>query len=433
MQTKKTQSFLLIATSIFMIIWLLATEGHWVHGSWPSIWKGGGSALGAAGYFLISLSLFLSSRWRKLEDWLGGLDQIYRMHHKLGIWGFTLILIHPFVIAIKWLPYRIDKFLLFFFPVHDRLSVNIGSLALWLMIFSVGVTVLKVFSYDKWKLTHKLMSLVFLLASYHVFFSENKISHSSLSHDMMYFPFLIGLFGILYKQVYIDYLKKKPVYRVFNASRVNDTVIQVDLIPENGKIDYSPGQYFFFSFADDHLTNESHPFTPISSPNRSQLSIMAKSRGDYTNCLYRELNEGSRAFLEGPYGRFDYSKAGKSQVWIAGGVGIAPFISWAGSLRESGDDRSVDLFYCFHRKADAVFVEEFERASRELPNFRFFLFCSEENNRLNAEKVERLCNGLEEKDILMCGPKRLTDNLTAQLISLGVNRGKIMFEDFDLL
>ncbi len=124
-------------------------------------------------------------------------------------------------------------------------------------------------------------------------------------------------------------------------------------------------------------------------------------------------------------------KQGKSQIWVAGGIGIAPFIAWVRALRASGDDRSIDLFYCFHRKNDAVFVEEFERASRDLPNFRYFLFCSEENNRINAQKVMTLGKGFQGKDILMCGPKRLTYELTSQFKALGVKSENIFFEDFE--
>jgi predicted ferric reductase len=409
----------------------MVTRADWIDGPWRLQLKGLGSVIGVAGYSLFSLSLFLSSRWPKLEDWFGGLDQIYHTHHQFGIWGFILILIHPFVMGAKWLPQRIDKFLWFIFPVHARLSVNFGSIAFWLMVFIIGVTIIKIFPYDKWKITHKFMSLVFLFASYHILFSENSISSSPISQNLMYIPFLMGLSGILYKQVFVSFFKKNPVFRVVKTKRINDNVVEVELVPERGKIDYIPGQYVFFSFQDDQLTKESHPFTLTGAAKESQISILIKSRGDYTNSLYRHLTKGSKAHLEGPYGRFDYKKAGKSQIWVAGGIGIAPFIAWVRAMRASGDDRSIDLFYCFHRKRDPVFVEKFEQASRDLPNFRYFLFCSEENNRINAQKIMTLSEGFQGKDILMCGPKRLTYELTSQLKALGVRSKNIFFEDFE--
>lgn len=430
---KSRISFLIPITTlcIFVGTWFMITRDDWTDGPWHLQMRGLGSLIGVAGYFLFSFSLFLSSRWPKLEDWFGGLDQIYRTHHQCGIWGFILILIHPFIISIKWLPHRIDKFLWFIFPIHARLSVNFGSIAFWLMVFILGVTIFKVFSYDKWKITHKFMSLVFIFASCHIFLSENSVSSSPLSQRLMFIPFLMGLSGILYKQVFVSFLKKKPIYKVEKIRHINDNVAEVELIPERGRIDYIPGQYVFFSFQDEKLTRESHPFTLIGPTNEPEISILVKSRGDYTNCLYQNLREGCKAHLEGPYGRFDYKKAGKSQIWIAGGIGIAPFIAWARDLRASGDDRSIDLFYCYHRKNDAVLVNEFEKASQDLPNFRYFLFCSEENNRIDAEKIMSIGEGFQGKDILICGPKRLTDELTRQFQTLGVKRKNIFFEEFE--
>jgi predicted ferric reductase len=397
----------------------------------PCQLKGLGSGIGVAGYFLFSLSLFLSSRWPKLEDWFGGLDRIYHMHHQLGIWGFTLLLIHPLVIAAKWIPYRFDKFFMFTLPWHDRLTVNLGAIAFWLMVFIIGVSIIKIFPYDKWKITHKFMALVFLLASYHVLFAERKISPSLFAHGMLYIPFLMGLFGIIYKQIFIPLFARHPLYEVVGTKYLNDRVIEISLAPKKEKLAYIPGQYAFFTFHGDQVTRESHPFTFTGSPDKSTISILVKSRGDYTRSLYQHAREGFKAYLEGPYGRFDFTKAGKEQIWIGGGIGIAPFLAWIKTLKSQKHDRIIDLFYCFHRKQDAVLGEEFVQTSRIVPHFRYFLFCSEENNRLNAQKVMALSNGLQGKNILVCGPKSLTYDLTRQFTALGVSRKNILFEDFE--
>jgi hypothetical protein len=40
------------------------------------------------------------------------------------------------------------------------------------------------------------------------------------------------------------------------------------------------------------------------------------------------------------FGGFDYRKGGQQQVWIAGGMGITPFMSWLRSLRASQNSAS---------------------------------------------------------------------------------------------
>ena len=101
----KILKFIYMFISILLSIKLLFFSYIW---SVRSI----GEVLGIGGYLFFSLSLFLGSRWKKLEDWIGGLDQVYHLHHQFGVTGFILLILHPLLIATRWLPYRLDKFLL---------------------------------------------------------------------------------------------------------------------------------------------------------------------------------------------------------------------------------------------------------------------------------------------------------------------------------
>lgn len=100
--------WVIVSFCIYHVIWFLAIFDTEVCFCWPQ--KKWATSLGVAGFYLFSLSLLLSSRWKKLEDWFGGLDQIYQLHRKLGIFGGCLILIHPWAEALKWYPQRLEKF-----------------------------------------------------------------------------------------------------------------------------------------------------------------------------------------------------------------------------------------------------------------------------------------------------------------------------------
>ncbi len=55
---------------------------------------------------------------------------------------------------------------------------------------------------------------------------------------------------------------------------------------------------------------------------------MIKPLGDYTQQLHQQLQVGHSVRIEGPYGRFDgQGVQERQQVWIAGGVGVTPFIA----------------------------------------------------------------------------------------------------------
>lgn len=426
---KYSSIFLVILTlSIFLCAWSLASLDDWKNNCWPL--KGVATSLGVAGYFLFSLSLLLSSRWRKLEDWIGGLDQIYHLHRHLGIWGFCLILFHPWIEAIKWLPKHLDKFFLFTFPIHGRLSVNLGSISYWLMIIILGITLLKLLPYDKWKILHKFMSVVFVLASLHILLSEKRFG-SGFAQSLLLIPMAIGFFGIFYKQVFLTFFAKYSLFKVVNVNDINDNVVEITLKTEEKAIKFTPGQYGFFSFDGPLLTRESHPFTLIETSDDSTIIILIKARGDFTNSLYRNIKAGCVAKYEGPYGRFDYSHSGDSQIWIAGGIGIVPFLAWVRAIKNSDRKLKIDLYYCIHRKEDAIFYEEFQAFSKTHPHFQCYLHCSEAGNRIDLKQILNSSQGILGKKILMCGPMKLTRDLKKQFQILGVKNEDIIFEDFE--
>lgn len=400
------------------------------------VWKkspfmGIGSILGVGGYFLFSLSLLLSSRWRRLEDWLGGLDRIYHLHRQIGVWGFALSLIHPWAYSIRWVPHNLDKFFLFAFPIHGRLSVNLGAYAYWLMIIILGITLLKLLSYDKWKNLHKFMSIVFVLATLHIFMSERKFD-SEWAQPLLLIPTAIGFFGILYKQVLFSFLVKQTSFEVIDVKNVNDNVVELTLKLLKGSIQFIPGQYGFFSFNGPNLTKESHPFTLIETSDDSTIIILIKARGDFTKNLFDHIKKGYTANLQGYYGRFYYNNTGDSQIWIAGGIGIVPFIAWERALKQdSNKKQKIDLYYCVHRKEDAIYFSEFQDFSRANPDFHCHLHCAEEDNRINVEKIQNSCGGLNGKKILMCGPIKLTQGLKREFQKVGVKKRDIYFENFE--
>ena len=140
---------------------------------------------------------------------------------------------------------------------------------------------------------------------------------------------------------------------------------------------------------------------------------------------------GYLARYEGPYGRFDYSNSGDSQIWIAGGIGIVPFLAWVRAIKGSDTKLKIDLYYCIHRKKDAIFYEEFQKFSKTYPHFQCFLHCSEEDNRIDLKKIFSSSEGIAGKKILMCGPMKLTSDLKKQFQTLGVKNEDIYFEDFE--
>ncbi|MCF7852201.1 MAG: ferric reductase-like transmembrane domain-containing protein [Simkaniaceae bacterium] len=420
-------------TFLFVGICFFSSLKEWSHIGVAHRLKGIGSIFGIGGYFLLSLSLLLSSRFKWLEGIFGGLDCIYDTHRYIGTWGFYLILFHPVFFALKWLPNRIGHFFYTFLPFHQNVTINLGSYAFWLMVIILAITFFKILPYHQWKMIHKLMGVVFILASMHIFFARDLFSSSK---PLLAIPLIIGLISIAYKQIIYAYFIRFPLYQVVQLNYLDHQTIEIFLKSLSKGTPFFPGQYAFFSFHSASLSKESHPFTLCGHPNGSELSLIVKARGDFTRKLYTDLKIGNQVTVEGPFGQLNYLKAKPFQIWIAGGIGIVLFLVWARhlfALKKTVPLKSIQLFYCVHKEEDALFLDEFNRIAKHCPQFKFFLFCTDQHNRLSIKKIEAQSPHLKKSSIIMCGPKRLTRDFTAQFAKVGINRNQIEFEDFEFL
>lgn len=392
------------------------------------------AALG--GMALLSVSFVLSSRARFLEDYFGGLDGMYRTHHTMGLTAFGLLCLHPIALAARFLPADVTRSLLFVLPVHGRWTVNVGVWALWGLVVLMALTLYTRFPYDLWKRSHQLLGLVLVAGLVHMLGVGSTRGLPVLVAESLglrvYMVGLagLGLVGALYKLVVVPRQAGNHRYVVDATHNLNDEVMEIELVPQHPdeNIGFFPGQFVWVTFEHEDLSREAHPFTICSPAGASRLRLTVKALGDFTSDLHRHLTPETPVRVEGPYGRFDYRQGAPKQVWIAGGVGVAPFLSWARHMAET-DDRThdVEFYYCVHSRGDAVHLEELQSIGDALPTLKIALVCSVEDGHLHAEEVA----DLDDRDIFLCGPQRLTQDLTQQFRTLGVSRGRIHAEDFE--
>ncbi len=393
-----------------------------------------GQVAGLLGMAMLSISFVLASRARFMEDYFGGLDKMYQVHHRMGLTAFVLLLIHPVSYGLGFIPLQIDRAILFLLPVHGRAAVNLGVFAFWGLVLLMILTLYTRVPYDKWKLSHKLLGLVLVVSAIHMLAVEQTrarpvamLQNSALRTYMIGLAAL-GMAAFLYKLIALPLLSRRHLYTVEAARRISDDVLEVELRPRGRPVVFTPGQFVFVTFYGPGLSREAHPLTICNVPDDDVLVLTAKVLGDFTDTLYQELRAGAVAKIEGPYGRFDFRKGTRKQIWLAGGVGIVPFLSWARSMADSPSvETEAILYYCVHSRGDAVHFEEFRTLANQLDALEVVLVCSEEQGHIQAADL----GDVRDRDIYMCGPRRFTEDLRRQLLDLDVPRDRIHFEDFE--
>jgi predicted ferric reductase len=152
-----------------------------------------------------------------------------------------------------------------------------------------------------------------------------------------------------------------------------------------------------------------------------------KALGDYTQKLM-DLKPGTKATIEGPFGAFSYLNGHrKKQVWVAGGIGITPFLSMARNFKRR---YHADLYYCVKTEGEMVFANELTALSDKSPGFHLIPICEDTDGFISAGTINKVSKGLTDKDFFICGPPVMMDALVKQLKELGVTDEQIHIEDF---
>lgn len=382
------------------------------------------------GFSFFALSFVLSTRLNVLEDLFGGLDKVYHAHHNMAKVALLCMMVHPLLLALRWVPEDVSKALWFLFPVHRRIEINVGSLALWGVVVLMFFTIVVKLRYHWWKYTHKIFGIFFIAAVVHILLTDPTMLGNLGMKIYMWSLSIAGIAAWIYKTMLLDFFKKNFTYQVAQINRLNEKVMEIELTPLHKGVRFIPGQYCFFKFRSPNLSRESHPYTITQIKENGNIFILVKSLGDYTGQLYEKLQAGAIGLIEGPYGRFDYKNGSDSQVWIGGGVGIAPFISWANDLiKNPSNDLRVDIFYCVNHPLEATHTSVFQELQKVMPSAHMHLICSDVQGFIKMGDVENIVT----KDIFICGPREMRKALFSESKKLNISRKNIHYEDFDFV
>jgi predicted ferric reductase len=135
------------------------------------------------------------------------------------------------------------------------------------------------------------------------------------------------------------------------------------------------------------------------------------------------------ARLEGPYGEFSYlNMRNKRQVWVAGGIGITPFLSMARSL-SPGEDYDIHLFHGVKTKNEAYFADELDAIAQRVPGFNFTAVPEDERGFITVDDICGTAD-MTTTDVLICGPPAMVVALSSKLLERGVPAQRVHGERF---
>jgi len=426
-------------------LWLLSeTLPPWPPGVFalrqPLIYGTGFLALGVMG-----AALLLAARPLLIEPWLGGQDKAYRLHKWLGIAALVLAVLHwlwakapKWAVGWGWLerPQRGPRPSTEDLPLVYRWlqelrgpAEEIGEWAFYGVVLLIALALLKRFPYRYFAKVHRLLAPLYLLLVFHGLVLMRPTD----------WGVPIGLLSLLLagagSAAALRSLTRKlgqtrrAVGEVEALERHPDhRVLRVDVRLKQGWPGHQAGQFAFLGFDRDEGL---HPFTICSAwQGDGRLSFLIKALGDYTAALPETLKPGDLLTVEGPYGRFDFSGTTPRQIWVAGGIGITPFIARLQALAQQRDGKQIDLFYS--TRVDHAGTQERLREMAEQAGVRLHVLVAPQQGRLDAAAIARLVPQWREAELWFCGPAGFGQALRGEFQAMGLPAGRFHQELFEM-
>ncbi|MGY1424582.1 benzoate 1,2-dioxygenase electron transfer component BenC [Lysobacter sp. A289] len=196
---------------------------------------------------------------------------------------------------------------------------------------------------------------------------------------------------------------------------------------------FLPGQYVNIAVPGSEQTR-SYSFS--SAPGARRLSFLVKQvPGGLMTGYLTEAAIGQTVSLTGPLGSFYLREVKRPLLLLAGGTGLAPFLSMLEVLAVQDNTQPVQLLYAVTRDEDLVLVEQLQAYAQRLPGFAFATIVADEAST-HARKgfvthhlpADALHGG--EVDVYLCGPPPMVDAVRRHLGELGVTPASFHYEKF---
>lgn len=383
-------------------------------------------AASSTAFVAMAINQFLATRPRLFEGWFGGLDRMYHFHRQIGMTALALMLVHYF-----------------FTPSFTGLQLNsglntlaryAGEYGFYGLVALAALSLVKRIPFTKWEVpyhlwrqSHRFIGIFFMIIVFHWLFIKRPFGGEALLVNYLTVFGIIGVASFLYTQI-MPFLKRRG-FEVIEVDRLPAATV-VKAKPTGRGIRATPGQFGFLRVAKSGL-GEPHPFTLAGIGGDGTITFAIKPLGDYTRRLRESIAVGDRIQIEGGHGRFIQGRGGDRQVWLAGGIGITPFLAMAESL-ESGQKRQIHLVHSVRNASEAVSDQRLFEIAKEVEGFSFVLHDSEKEGWIDAEKlIAKAPFEVDGSELWFCGPPPLRSAIVGGLKKLGKRFKSVKFERFE--
>jgi benzoate/toluate 1,2-dioxygenase reductase subunit len=222
---------------------------------------------------------------------------------------------------------------------------------------------------------------------------------------------------------------------IASVQKLSDSTIEFSIdVDAPEQLSFLAGQYVNVEVPGTELSR-SYSFS--SPPGAKRVSFVVRNvpQGRMSTYLCEHAADGQRVAFTGPYGAFYLREPSRPLLFLAGGTGIAPFLSMLDVLASKGSSQPVRMVYGVTNDFDLVALEQLESARNRLPEFDYRTCVADPASAhplkgyVTGHVDDAWLNG-GDVDVYLCGPAAMVDAVRTWLTQIGVTPASFHYEKF---
>ena|SRR5258708_5961487 len=208
-------------------------------------------------------------------------------------------------------------------------------------------------------------------------------------------------------------------------------------------LSFLPGQYIRMTLPISNPDERgiSRFFSLTTSPlEKNYIRIITKIIKSTFKKTLVTLETGNQVKFFGPTGGFSMREDATSHVFLAGGIGITPFLSMISYLDEKQLHTPVILIVSFSQPEQAILMEEMQTIAKRNPNIKIIYTITQpelslsiwngEKGRISEDLLRKFIVNTNEPMYYISGPPAMVMGMSELVENLGVESSHILKESF---
>jgi len=230
--------------------------------------------------------------------------------------------------------------------------------------------------------------------------------------------------------VFLWVKRSRFILKLVEKKNLNANTFEYVFQPDK-KVNFVAGQYMevMLPHGKADSRGERRYFTIASAPSESYVAfgIRVREDGSSFKSNLNSLQIGQYIYGQQLRGDFVLDKNSSGYVFVAGGIGVTPFISMVRENIAKNTSLNATLFFICDRQEDFVYLELLENAKSQIG----INYLCVDRNQMTGDFIKNNVADLDSKIVYISGPSRMVDVFKARFSEMGVKPKNIRTDFFN--